>query len=44
MISLIANLILCVLFAIWMMSLFGWWLVPAFIIWILIGLAGGGKK
>lgn len=44
MISFIANLILCVLFAIFFMYLFGWWLIPALAIWGLIVLAEGGKR
>ena len=44
MISFIANLILCVLFAIFFMYLFGWWLIPALAIWGLIALAEGGKR
>lgn len=43
MISFIANLILCVLFAIFFMYLFGWWLIPVLAIWSLIVLAEGGK-
>lgn len=44
MISFIANLILCVLFAIFFMYLFGWWLIPALAVWGLIVLAEGGKR
>jgi|GEM_PF-3021850 hypothetical protein len=44
MISFIASLILCVLFVIWIVFLFGWWLVPALLIWGLLVLAAGGKQ
>ena len=44
MISFIANLILLVLFVIFFVYLFGWWLIPAFAIWGLMVLGGGGKR
>ena len=44
MVSFIANLILCTLIVIFMISLFGWWLIPALAIWGLIALAEGGKR
>lgn len=44
MISFIANLILCTLIAVYMISLFGWWLLAALALWVLIVLAEGGKR
>ena len=44
MISFIAHLILCTLIAVFMISVFGWWLLGALAIWGLIVLAEGGKR
>lgn len=45
MVQFIANLILCTLIAVFLISIFGWWLLAWAAVMVLVSLSGfGGKK